>query len=347
MFTNIIGSDPWRRLGDWLLTAIILYWLWLVLLPLIQWAVINASWQGTDRSVCHNDGACWIFVQVNINKFIYGFYPISEQWRINFSFTMLGVLLVLSAYSNAPYRRYWIALLIGIYPIVAFALLYGGIGGLKIIETHLWGGLMLTLVLAIVGIASSLPLGILLALGRRSQLPVIRFFSIFYIELLRGIPLITVLFMASVMLPMFFPPNFDLNKLLRAMIGIIMFQSAYIAEVVRGGIQAIPKGQYEAALSLGLSYWHAMLFIILPQALRHVIPGLVNTFIALFKDTTLVLIIGLFDLLGIVEQSFSDPLWLGYTTEGYLTAAAIFWFFCYSMSRYSQYLERTVQAGSR
>jgi general L-amino acid transport system permease protein len=224
-------------------------------------------------------------------------------------------------------------------------LFYGGLFGLSVVETHQWGGLMLTLVLALVGMVLSLPLGILLALGRRSQMPVVRAACVTYIELWRGVPLITVLFMASVMLPLFLPEGATLDKLLRAMIGIVLFQASYMAEVVRGGLQAIPKGQYEAAEALGLGYWQGIGLIILPQALKLVIPGIVNTFIALFKDTTLVLIIGLFDLLGIVQQAFADPNWLGYSVEGYLFAGLIYWAFCFSISRYSQALERELHRG--
>jgi len=213
------------------------------------------------------------------------------------------------------------------------------------VETGKWGGLMLTLVLAFVGIVAALPFGILLALGRRSEMPVIRAICIGFIELWRGVPLISVLFMASVMLPLFLPEGMNFNKLLRALIGIVMFQSAYMAEVIRGGLQAIPKGQSEAAEALGLSYWKSMGLIILPQALKLVIPGVVNTFIALFKDTTLVLIIGLFDVLASVQSAITDPAWRNVSTEGYVFAALAFWVFCFSMSRYSQKLERRLHTG--
>ncbi len=204
---------------------------------------------------------------------------------------------------------------------------------------------MLTLVISIVGMAAAFPLGILLALGRRSQLPIIRAVCVVFIEFWRGIPLITVLFMSSVMLPLFLPEGMNFNKLLRALIGVALFEAAYMAEVVRGGLQAIPKGQYEAAAALGLGYWRMMGLIILPQALKLVIPGIVNTFIALFKDTTLVIIIGLFDLLGSIHSAATDPKWLGYATEGYVFAALVFWMFCFAMSRYSQALERRLDTG--
>ena len=310
--------------------------------PFLQWAIIDADWVGTSRADCTSGGACWVFVATRLNQFLYGFYPQAEQWRVNLGLAVLGLALIPLFITRFRRKR---VLLIGLvigYPILAYLLFYGGAFGLAVVPTHQWGGLMLTLVLAVVGIVLSLPLGILLALGRRSEMPVIKAACVTYIELWRGVPLITVLFMASVMLPLFFPEEVTLDKLLRAMIGIVMFQAAYMAEVVRGGLQAIPKGQYEAAEALGLGYWQSMGLIILPQALRLVIPGIVNTFIALFKDTTLVLIIGLFDLLGIVQQAFADPDWLGYSVEGYLFAGLVYWAFCFGMSRWSQRLERNL-----
>ena len=322
------------------LTLAALYLLWLTLPPLIQWALIDADWVGSSPEDCDSGGACWVFVGTRLNQFLYGFYPVPEQWRVNFGLALLALLTVPLFVKR--FRHKWplgLALVFG-YPALAYLLFYGGIFGLPVVETHRWGGLMLTLVLAVAGMVLSLPLGILLALGRRSQMPVVRAACVTYIELWRGVPLITVLFMASVMLPLFLPEGATLDKLLRAMVGIVLFQAAYMAEVVRGGLQAIPKGQHEAAEALGLGYWQSMGLIILPQALKLVIPGIVNTFIALFKDTTLVLIIGLFDLLGIVQQAFADPSWLGYSVEGYLFAGLLYWVFCFSMSRYSQALER-------
>ena len=219
--------------------------------------------------------------------------------------------------------------------------------GLEHIETQLWGGLLVTLVVAVTGIVASLPLGILLALGRRSQMPVIKVLCVAFIELIRGVPLITVLFTASVMLPLFLPEGINFDKLLRALIGVALFSSSFMAEVIRGGLQAIPKGQYEAAQSLGLPYWRMMGLIILPQALKIVIPGIVNTFIGLFKDTTLVLIIGLFDLLGQINLTFSDSSWSSpvQSQTGYLVAAGIFWIFCFGMSRYSIFMEKRLHRG--
>jgi general L-amino acid transport system permease protein len=223
----------------------------------------------------------------------------------------------------------------------------GGFLGLELVETRLWGGLFLTIVLGSVGIIFSLPIGILLALGRRSELPVIRMLSTAFIEFTRAVPLITVLFMSSVMLPLFLPEGVTFDKLLRAMIGIALFGAAYMAEVVRGGLQAVPRGQYEGAMAVGLGYWQMTGLIVMPQALRIVIPGIVNTFIGLFKDTTLVIVIGLFELLNIVQASFRDANWAGLAKEGYAFVAFVFFLFCYSMSRYSQYLERKLDTGYR
>jgi general L-amino acid transport system permease protein len=349
--------QPWRRAWAWTrknlfpsplsgaLTLLILSLLALAVPPLLQWAIIDADWVGHGREDCTGGGACWVFIGTRLNQFLYGFYPPDEQWRVNLGLGLLVAMVLPLLFKRFPYKRPLAITLVFGYPIIAYLLFHGGTGGLAEVQTHQWGGLMLTLVLAVVGIVLSLPFGILLALGRRSEMPIIRAASVTYIELWRGVPLITVLFMASVMLPLFFPGDITVDKLLRAMIGIVLFQSAYMAEVVRGGLQAIPRGQYEAAEALGLGYWQSMRLVILPQALRLVIPGIVNTFIALFKDTTLVLIIGLFDLLGIVQQAFADPNWLGYSVEGYVFAGLVYWVFCFGMSRYSQALERDLTRG--
>jgi general L-amino acid transport system permease protein len=217
------------------------------------------------------------------------------------------------------------------------------------VETPVWGGFLVTLVISFVGITVSLPLGILLALGRRSRMPVVKLASVIFIETVRGVPLVTVLFMASVMLPLFLPPGVSFDKLMRALVGVALFSSAYMAEVIRGGLQAIPKGQFEGADSLGLGYWQKIRLIIMPQALKLVIPSIVNSFISLFKDTSLVYIIGMFDLLGAVRQNFSDATWVSPATpkSGLLFAAFVFWIFCYAMSRYSQFMERRLDTGHK
>lgn len=317
--------------------------------PLLDWAVFSASWGGNDPALCEREGtgACWTFINARFEQFVYGFYPDSEKWRVNILFLLFFGLIAYLVIPNLP-KKGWVGLftIIGL-PIVAFILLYGNMFGLPEVTTDKWGGLMLTLVISFVGIVASLPLGVILALGRRSSMPIVKSICVVFIELWRGVPLITVLFMSSVMFPLFLPEGVNFDKLLRALIGIALFSSAYMAEVVRGGLQAIPKGQTEAAQSLGLSYWKTMGFIVLPQALKIVIPGIVNTFIGLFKDTTLVLIIGLFDFLGIIQAASQDPKWLGYHTEGYVFAALVYFIFCFGMSRYSMYLENKLHTGHK
>ncbi len=349
--SSTVGFVGWLRknlFSSWansVLTVVVGYLLVINLLPAIDWVLLSADWLGESRDDCTSGGACWVFVTVRIDQFIYGFYPEAEYWRINTLYVLFFSLIAALLYEGTP-KKGWIALFtLTAFPVIAFFLLYGDAFGLQLVETHKWGGLTLTLVLACVGIVASLPFGIVLALGRRSNMPIVRSLSTAFIEIWRGVPLISVLFMASVMLPLFVSGETNLDKLLRALIGITMFQSAYMAEVIRGGLQAIPKGQYEAAMALGLNYWKSMSLIILPQALKLMIPGIVNTFIALFKDTSLVLIIGLFDLLAIVQAALSDPKWLGYSVEGYVFVAFVFWVFCFGMSRYSQALEKKLHTG--
>jgi general L-amino acid transport system permease protein len=348
-----VGVVGWLRanlFSSWLnslMTIAAAYVLVVTVPPLVDWAFLKADWIGDSREACDSGGACWVFVNVRFNQFMYGLYPPEEYWRINVA-AVLIVLLMIPMFIERFRWKQWLGLFILVgYPVIAFYLFSGGVFGLEYVETSRWGGLTLTLVLASVGMAASFPLGILLALGRRSSMPIVKSVSIVFIEFWRGVPLITVLFMSSVMLPLFLPEGTNFDKLLRAMIGISLFQSAYMAEVVRGGLQAIPKGQYEAAQALGLSYWKSMGLIILPQALKLVIPGIVNTFIALFKDTTLVLIIGLFDLLAMIEAALADPNWLGFAIEGLTFAALVYWVFCFGMSRYSMALERKLHTGHK
>jgi general L-amino acid transport system permease protein len=329
-------------------TILTLFCLWLLYLsvpPLVQWAILDANFVGDSREDCVGGGACWVFVKARFGQFIYGFYPISERWRVNTAFVILILGLTPLFLPRVRHKIAIAGALLIVYPVIAYYLFHGGAFGLRVVETSLWGGLFLTLVIAGVGIVASLPLGILFALGRRSEMPIVRAVCITFIEVMRGVPLITILFMASVMLPLFLPEGVNFDKLLRALVGVALFSAAYMAEVVRGGLQAIPKGQYEAAQALGLSFWKMMGLIVLPQALKIVIPGIVNTLIGLFKDTTLVLIIGLFDLLGIVQAALTDASWIGFATEGYIFAAFGFWVFCFGMSRYSMHVERKLHTG--
>ena len=307
---------------------------------LFDWAVISANFLGSSREACNLDGACWVFIKERAAQIVYGYYPSEQSWRVWSSFAMISLSVYGLLTGKIGSKRAWIWITCLFMPLTVWFLLRGGFLGLSEVETSQWGGLLVTIVVAFVGICFSLPLGIALALGRRSDLPIIKGFSILFIEFWRGVPLITVLFMSSVMIPIFLPESMQFDKLLRALLGVFFFSAAYMAEVVRGGLQAIPKGQYEAADALGLSYFQKMRFIIVPQALTLVIPGIVNNFIGLFKDTSLVAIIGMFDLLGIIQAANSDPEWLGFATEGYVVAALIFWVFCYGMSKYSKGLEK-------
>lgn len=360
------GIVKWFRVNlfasvtDTVLTLLAILFIAWYLPPVLRWAFVDASWVGTDRTVCATiaqggiqpdgwSGACWAFVNAKFQQFMYGRYTLSERWRVDLTAIMFVMLLVPLLIPRVPYK-FWNAIAFFIvFPIVAFILLVGGYFGLPLVPTNLWGGLLVTIVLSFVGISVSLPLGIVLALGRRSNLPIVKLVCVTFIEMVRGVPLVTVLFMASVMLPLFLPSGWTFDRFARALVGVALFASAYMAEVVRGGLQAIPKGQYEGADSLGLGYWQKMLLIVLPQALKLVIPGIVNTFIGLFKDTSLVYIIGMFDLLGIVRQNFTDANWASAQTpmSGLIFAGFVFWIFCFGMSRYSIYMERRLDTGHR
>ncbi len=312
---------------------------------LVRWGLIDAVWR-PDANLCRvSSGACWGFIAEKFRLMTFATYPYEQQWRpLITCFLIVGLVCV----SLNP--RFWsLKLALGwvlVIPLM-FILMRGGVLGLSRVETEQWGGLPLTLILSAVGIVLSFPLAILLALGRRSDMPAIRALSIGYIELVRGVPLITVLFMASLMIPLFLPEGITIDKVLRAQIGFILFAAAYEAEVIRGGLQAIPKGQFEAADALGLSYWNKMGLIILPQALKTVIPPMVNTFIGFFKDTSLVIIIGLFDLMGAVRLASSDAEWRQFYVEGLVFLALIYFAFCYAMASYAKRLEARLQTSHR
>jgi general L-amino acid transport system permease protein len=326
----------------------------------LNWLFISAAWTGVDRTACTTaaqggiqpdgwSGACWAYVGNRFVQFMFGSYPREELWRPLLVAALFVGLLIPFLMPKAPRKGLNALLLVIALPIVAYVLLLGGWFGLTHVETSLWGGLMVTLILSFIGIVVSFPLGILLALGRRSSMPILRTICIAFIELIRGVPLITVLFMASVLLPLFLTPGNNIDKFLRALVGVSIFASAYMAEVIRGGLQAIPKGQYEGADSLGLNYPQKMTFIILPQAIKLVIPGIVNTFIGMFKDTSLVTIISMYDLLGIVKASFNDAHWTTPVTpiSGLIFAGFVFWLFCFGMSRYSRFVEQRLDTGHK
>ena len=336
---NLFGSPL-----DAILSLASLYFLYLAVPAIVDWAFISADLFGESRSDCKDTGACWALITARYDQFIYGYFPADQRWRIDVSFLLLLVALSPILFERTPFRGQLLIFAV-VYPVIAFWLLVGGFLGLDHVETSKFGGLMLTLVIGVTGIAFSLPIGILLALGRRSRMAGVRAACVFIIELIRGVPLITLLFMASVMLPLFLPPGVNFDTLLRVLIMVTLFASAYMAEVIRGGLQAIPGGQTEAAQSLGLSYWRTMRLIILPQALKISIPGIVNTFIGLYKDTTLVLIIGLLDLLGVGRANLADAKWMGLAEEVYVFTAILFFIACFSMSRYSLYLEKKLHTG--
>ncbi len=351
--SSSVGVIGWMRRNlfsspiNTLLTVLGLYLIYLIVPPLFNWAFWNADLAGDSREFCDSGGACWVFVKIRLTQFLYGFYPEAERWRPNLAIGLGLVALVYCLIDGVPWRK-WVALfLLVLYPFVTYFLLSGGVFDMPLVETSKWGGLLLTIVIAVTGIVFSFPIGILLALGRRSNMPVVRMLCVGFIEFVRAVPLISVLFMSLVILPLFLPEGVTFDQLLRALIGVTLFSAAYTAETVRGGLQAIPRGQYEAADAMGLSYWKSMRLIVLPQALKVVIPALVSGSIGLFKDTTLVLIIGLTDLLAMVQLAAADTGWIGYVKEGYVFAAALFFVFCFGMSRYSMYLERKLHTGHK
>jgi general L-amino acid transport system permease protein len=320
----------------------------LLVWPAVKFLFIDAVWEGTSRLDClaqtvgREVGACWPFIQAKLPQLMYGFYPEAERWRVDLTYALGALLLIPLLIPRVPYKGVNAILFFGFFPVVGFFLLVGGAFGLAHVETRNWGGLLITLVISFTGIICSLPLGVVLALGRRSHLPIIRTLSIAFIEIWRGVPLITVLFFATYMLPFFLPGNWRIDGLLRVLIGVVLFAAAYMAEVVRGGLQAIPRGQFEAAMALGLGYWRMRGLVILPQALRLVIPGIVNSFISLFKDTSLVLIVSIFDLLGQLRAAFADPSWATPVTlfTGFAFAGAIYFLGSFGMSRYALSMER-------
>jgi len=343
-----VGILGWLRenlFNNWfnsLLTILTIYSLYLVVPPLFKWAFVDSLWL-SDAAACRDiDGACWSIIPANARFIFFGFFPEDQQWR---PLTAMILLLALVLYSQN--RRSWNRLLFPIWTVGLFVmgwLMHGGLG-LPVVETAKWSGLPLTLMLSLFGMVGAYPLGVLLALGRQSRLPAIKSLCVVYIELIRGVPLISMLFMSSIMFPLFLPEGISIDKVLRAQVAIIIFTAAYIAEVVRGGLQAITKGQYEAADSLGLNYSQAMRLIILPQALKIVIPPSVGILISAFKDTSLVVIIALYDVLKTTKVTLSNPKWMGFSSEAYLFLAVLYFIFCYAMSSYSRKLEKALHTG--
>ena len=346
---NTTGPLAWMRINlfssplNTALTFLSLSILWTVVPPFLDWAILESIWGATDRKDCWakmpnpREGACWAFIRGSFEFFVYGWYPDTEKWRVNLSFIFLILAIFGVLIERLSGKKYWLWFAAA-FPFVAAWLLIGGFG-FEYVETSKLGGILLTIIIGITGISFSLPIGIVLALGRRSNMPALRSVCVIFIEFIRGVPLITLLFVASTMLTYFLPPGSTFDLLMRVLIMVTLFSSAYIAEVVRGGLQGLSTGQYEAADSLGLNYWKAHRLIILPQALKISIPGIVNTFIGLYKDTTLVLIIGMMDIVGLGRARLNDPEWLGLAPELYFFIAVFFFLCCFSMARYSLNLE--------
>ncbi len=338
---GIIGWIRANLFNNWinsLITLVTVFILWKILPPFFRWAFVNSVWTGTGEGCRAADGACWAIIPSNIRFITFGFYPAAEQWRPFLAMIVLLVLLVLSRN-----RKLWGEALAYGWAAGLFLmgiLMWGGFFGLTPVESSQWGGLPLTLLLSVFGLTAAYPLGVVLALGRQSGMPAIKSLCIVYIELIRGVPLISMLFMSAIVFPLFLPEGVTINKIIRAQAAIILFTAAYIAEVVRGGLQAIPKGQFEAADSLGLNYFQTMRLIILPQALKIVIPPTVSILISAFKDTSLVVIIALYDILKTTQSTLSNPKWMGFSREAYLFLAVIYFMCCYFMSTWSRKLER-------
>jgi len=352
-------SNLFNGIGNSLITIVLIALLAYLLPSLFSWAVGEAvltlkpsqdSWWGyefaPDAAACRTAaGACWDFIVEKFQVFVFGLYPQDELWRPTVMMLLLFVMIGITVNSRFWGRPLLVGWLIAV--AVMFILMQGGILGLSFVETSRWGGLPVTLIIAVTGIIFSFPLAILLALGRRSDLPIIKTICIVFIEVIRGVPLITILFMASLMIPLFLPEGVNFNKLLRALVGFTLFSAAYVAEVIRGGLQALPKGQFEAADAMGMSYWQKTSLIILPQALKLVIPPVMNTFIGLFKDTTLIIIISMFDFLGAVRLASNDTVWRPFYVEGLVFASIIYFIMCYAMASYSRHLEHKLDTGHR
>ena len=327
-----------------ILTLLTLFVLWKVIPPFVRWAFMESLWSSSSAEACREaSGACWSIIPANVRFITFGFYPPEEQWR-----PLLAMIMLVSLLFYSQNREHWkksLAYAWGLGLVVMGILMKGGVFGLPAVESSKWGGLPLTLLLSVFGLTAAYPLGVVLALGRQSKMPLIRALCVVYIELIRGVPLISLLFMSSVVFPLFLPEGMTVNKILRAQVAIILFTAAYVAEVVRGGLQAIPRGQYEAAESLGLNYYLTMRLVILPQALKIVIPPTVSVLISAFKDTSLVVIIALFDLLRTTQTVLNDPKWMGFSSEAYIFIAIIYFVCCFFMSNYSRRLERELHTG--
>jgi general L-amino acid transport system permease protein len=331
---------------DTIITLVIGYLLFRAFVPVVDWMLIHANFSGTSRADCTAPGACWVFVKARFGQFMYGLYPPPERWRVDLAGIILALTIAALAWKALPYRRALAIAAFMVLPPLGVWLLSGGFG-LRYVETREWGGLMLTIFISIYAGLIAIPLGILLALGRQSELPVIRMLSVIFIEFWRGVPIVAVIFLASILLPLIMPAGVGVDRLARAVIGLGLVIAAYMAEAVRGGLQAVPEGQREAATALGLGYWRSTYFIVLPQAIRIALPAMTNEFIALVKNTTLVLIVSILDLLGIAQAALADPNWVGMNKEAYAFAGIIYWLMCFALSRVGLALERARSKGER
>jgi general L-amino acid transport system permease protein len=344
-----VGVLGWLRtnlFNSWynsLLTVMVLLVLWQLIPPVVSWAFIDSVWNSPAEACRDIDGACWSVIPQNINFIFFGFFPEGQQWRPGLAMVLLIGLVVYSKNRNHWKKSLGVYWLINL--VVMGTLMYGGVFGMPVVETDQWSGLPLTFMLALFGMVAAYPIGVFLALGRQSRMPAIKTLCVVYIEMIRGVPLISLLFMSSVMFPLFLPEGVTIDKVLRAQVAIILFTAAYIAEVVRGGLQAMERGQFEAADSLGLNYSQTMRLIILPQALKIVIPPTVGILLSAFKDTSLVVIIALYDVLKTTKVTLSNPKWTGYSTEAYIFLAILYFICCYSMSSYSRKLEKELHTG--
>ena len=337
--TNLFSS-----LHNSVLTLLAMWALFITIPDFISWAFIDAVWQTDDPKTCRQaSGACWAVIAEKHRVMLFGTFPYEEHWRGVLAIAIIIILAIISTFKR--FWSYWLFLVWLVATGLVLLLMLGGVFGLKSIGTYQWGGLPLTLLMFVGTVVGGMPLAVFLALGRRSSMPAIKALCIGFIEIVRGVPLITVLFMASLMFPLFMPEGVTIDKVLRAQIGMIMFFAAYAAEIVRGGLQAISLGQYEAANAIGLSYWQKTNRIILPQALRVVLPALMNDIIRAFKNTTFISIIGLFDVLGATATALEDPLWVLYALEAYIFIFVLYFVFCFSMSRYSAHVERDLSEG--
>jgi general L-amino acid transport system permease protein len=343
---GVIGWLHANLFNSWfnsILTIVMLVVLWQLVPPFFNWAFIDSVWNSPAEACRDIDGACWSVIPQNISFIVFGFFPDGQQWRPGIAMLLLIGLVVFSKDRKHWKKSLGVYWLLGL--IVMGTLMYGGVFGMPVVETDQWSGLPLTFMLALFGMVAAYPLGVFLALGRRSKMPAIKTLCVIYIEMIRGVPLISLLFMSSVMFPLFLPEGVTIDKVLRAQVAIIMFTAAYIAEVVRGGLQAMPRGQFEAADSLGLNYNQTMRLIILPQALKIVIPPSLGILLSAFKDTSLVVIIALYDVLKTTKVTLSNPKWTGYSTEAYIALAIFYFICCFAMSNYSRKLEKALHTG--